>query len=194
MGLRPAEAIGRWIVGPPLDEILARAIGSREPDVLSRARQLFKETYDGGACRLALAYEGVDAMLHDVLAGGGRLVLATNKRLQPTAMILECRGWKDLFSAVETVDSRAGVARGKPEILADILREAANRSGSFYLGDTPADASAAVQVGIPFLYAAWGGGVDRVEGAAVHAQHPAAVAQIVFSGGGRSPVPDGEQP
>jgi len=186
MGLRPAEALGRWIVGPPLDDILTRTIGGREPQVLSRVRDLFKQSYDGGACRLAQAYEGVDAMLHDVLAAGGRLALATNKRRDPTTMILESCGWQDVFWVVETVDSQLGSYRAKSDMLVDILRrKRGGRSECFYLGDTPADASAARQVGIRFLHAAWGGGMDRVDGAVVNALDPATVSRFIRSGGGR---------
>lgn len=180
VGIPMAEPPGRWIVGPPLDELLHRAATGGDAATLARARQVFVDVYDRDTCKRATPFEGVNEMLKDLLAQGVRLGLATNKRLAPTTEILTSRDWHSIFTVVEAVDSRPGHPRRKADMLGDILRGHAVRpAAAYYLGDTEADAVAAQEAGIPFILAAWGVASPVGAGEAFVAHSPDAVSRYV---------------
>ena len=171
-----AEPLDRWIVGPPLDELLRRAVGLTNPTTLAKARQVFVEFYDHAACKQSEPFCGVKDMLDNLMDRGVKLGLATNKRVKPTNAILKANGWQSIFIDVQAVDSKAGHARTKSEMLEDILRRNASAaSSSFYLGDTLADAVAAEEVSVPFVLAAWGATPLSKAGASFVAASPGAV-------------------
>lgn len=181
VGIPMAEPPGRWIVGPPLDELLHRAAAGGDATTLARARQVFVDVYDRDTCKQATPFEGVDKMLEDLLAKGVRLGLATNKRLAPTTEILKSRGWLSIFAVVEAVDSRLGRPRRKADMLGDILRgRAVMPSSAYYLGDTEADSLAAQEARVPFILAGWGPVWPVGVGEAFVARSPDAVSRYVI--------------
>lgn len=187
VGGSAAEPLDRWIVGPPLDELLHRTIGHMDPTTIAKARQVFVEVYDHDACKQAEPFRGVQQMLEHLLAAGARLGLATNKRSIPTNAILDARGWRSMFMDVETVDSPPGYPRKKSDMLREIMRrDAATRSSPYYLGDTAADAVAAQEASVPFILAEWGAVLSTEPTAGFVASSPAAVLQYL-TGAARTP-------
>jgi phosphoglycolate phosphatase len=140
-----------------LDELLRRVTGLGAGKALDHLRRLFIEAYDGGACRLTVPFVCVEEMLQSLRAQGVELALATNKRRNPTDLILKALGWQDWFAVVETVDSRPPYSRSKARILRDIL-DASSPAAAAYLGDTAADVTAAREVSLPCIFAGWGYG------------------------------------
>lgn len=156
VGVAPVVPITRSLVGPPLDELLRTVAGAVDDAVLDRLRERFVASYDGGACRLAVPFAGVAEMLATVRSRGHTLALATNKRLAPTREILDSLSWRQLFVAIETVDSRPGTKRDKTAMLVDIRRESPGAAAVVYLGDTAEDVRAAAEAGMPCILATWG--------------------------------------
>ena len=154
VGVTPRQPLDRSIVGPPLDELLRWVTGCGEAEVIGHLRATFIEAYDNGASRLTIPFPGVVDMLHALVKSGVELALATNKRQKPTKLILEALGWRDLFHAVETVDSRPSATRSKSRMLLDIL-DLSSPAVSAYIGDTNADVDAAQAAGLPCLLAGW---------------------------------------
>lgn len=181
-GIEPREPLDDALVGPPLDELLRRVTGLSEGEVLDRLRDGFMEAYDGYACRLTVPFAGVEEMLESMLARGAGLALATNKRQNPTALILEALGWQNRFCVVETVDSRQPSPRSKAQMLRDIL-DVSSPAVAAYLGDTAADVEAAQAASVPCIVAGWGYGGYSLEQMATVVRRPddvmAAFAEVV---------------
>lgn len=181
VGMKPLVPIDRSIIGPPLDELLAAVVGPTDSRMLGTLRSRFIDFYDGGACTRATPYPGVAEMLHTLASNGHSLALATNKRLVPTLQILRTLGWQTLFQAVESLDSRNGDSRSKPQMLADIVKENGGRFGAVcYLGDTEADMHAAQSADISFILAAWGYGSPSGMAIASVASSPEAVPELLL--------------
>ena len=176
VGIEPMVPLDRSLVGPPLDELLIKVAGPVDPKTLTRLRQAFVETYDGEACCLSRAFDGIPGMLETVAEHGHEIALATNKRLVPTLKILQHLRWQELFCTIETADSQPGRLRSKSEMLADIRRSSSSDIRSFfYLGDTAADSLAAREVGMQCILAEWGYGVASGISADFKASAPGAV-------------------
>jgi phosphoglycolate phosphatase len=171
VGIEPLRPLDGTLVGPPLDELLQNVTGLPAGKALDRLRGTFTDVYDGGVCRLAIPFTGVEQMLHAVIARGYGLALATNKRHVPTVSILENLGWQRLFGVVETVDSRPSYYRSKTRMLHDIL-DASSPAAAAYLGDTTADVTAAREASLPFILAGWGYGGHVPEWTSTIVRHP----------------------
>lgn len=183
VGSTMAEPLDRWIVGPPLDDLLRRAMGNAIPTMLAKAREVFVDTYDRDACKRAEPFPGVHEMLEQLRIRGVELGLATNKRLRPTTAILESRGWQAMFTAVDAIDSKPGPTRTKTHMLKDMLfRRAASLNSAVYIGDTEADLLAARNADITFIHAAWDGPKPIGTEAAAVALSPGDVLRFVSDG------------
>ena len=172
--------IGHWVVGPTLDEILLQVVGHNDRNAIADLRASFEAEYDIGACMLSTPFQGVAKMLADVSYAGHTLVLATNKRLAPTATILNTLGWMHYFQSVETPDSQPGPLRKKTQMLTAIRSAApAVDAPVVYLGDTIADVAHAAEAGVSFILALWGCEPISMPPRTRVARHPCEVTSIL---------------
>ncbi|MGQ0521321.1 MAG: HAD family hydrolase [Actinomycetota bacterium] len=108
------------------------------------------------------AFPGAGALLEDVAARGGRVVLATSSREEDVEALVATLGGTD---AVDAVTSGGDVDEAKPE--PDVLVVAMEKGGvdrdrAVLLGDSVWDVEAAGRAGIPCA-AVLTGGVSRAE-------------------------------
>ena len=161
-GVVPVRAIEADIVGPPINETLRLLVGSAAPAVIEKLSEAFKRSYDTGGLLETLAYPGVDAMLAGLRAAGGRLHIATNKRIHPTRLILEHLGWGDCFDTVYALDLFSPRLPDKAAMIGRLLADHGIDAGAaVYVGDRFEDGEAAEANGLPFIAATWGYGSPR---------------------------------
>jgi phosphoglycolate phosphatase len=160
-GLHPCIELTRELVGPPLSALIATALGSIDPGLLTELEEAFRREYDQRGYRASRPYPGIGAALHELSAAGLQLHVVTNKRLRPTRRILRALGWCGSFTTVNALDSYGG-ATSKTDVVARLLeRIGVPGSSATLVGDTENDAAAARGNGVAFAWASWGYGLDR---------------------------------
>lgn len=177
-GMAPQVALDSRLIGPPLMLTLQRLTGVEDSKRLVPVADSFRTWYDSEGFRETRIYDGVEALLRDLVAAGNRLSLATNKRLKPTLALLDHLAWMPLFRTVYALDKVSPAYVNKAAMLAALLRdEAMDAGGACYVGDTVADAEAAAAVGLRFLAASWGYG-DFTDTAYTRLTHPGQLSSL----------------
>ena len=147
------------MVGEGAPVLVARAVqrsGLAVPvdDALSR----FLSIYDRRLMNHTRAYPGMIETLGIVLRRGPLAVL-TNKPLGPSIGLLEALGMRGYFSRVIGGDSEYGRKPDPAGLLS--LQALAAGDQLVMIGDSPADWKAAVQAGVPFVFAKYGFGASK---------------------------------
>jgi phosphoglycolate phosphatase len=160
-GLRPRIELTRELIGPPLPALIATAIGSIDPGLVTELEEAFRREYDQRGCLASRPYPGIGAAVHELSAAGLPLHIVTNKRLRPTRRILRALGWCGSFITVNTLDSCVGAAN-KTDVVARLLeRIGVPGVSATMVGDSEDDATAARGNGVAFAWASWGYGLER---------------------------------
>ncbi|MFT3759666.1 HAD family hydrolase [Thauera sp.] len=183
-GRTPARTIDASIVGPPLTETLQMLADSTDPALISPLADGFKASYDTTGYLQTAAYAGVGGMLARLAAGGGRLAIATNKRLHPTRLILQHLGWAHHFDAVYALDMFEPRLPDKAAMIARLLADLGIPHGeAVYVGDRAEDGESADANRLPFIAATWGYGSLQAGDMAEHwraAASPATLADMLL--------------
>ena len=161
-GIANKDLIEDIKIGPPLDQIIKNVCPESSSNSIRQVKDLFVKTYDEMYCTDCSLYEDAGEVLHQ-LSEKRDLHLVTNKRSKPTEKILEHFGISHLFSSVTACDSQGGTFIPKSESLNHMIKcLRIDRRNCYYLGDTEGDATACLESGIDFLFAAWGYGGDEI--------------------------------
>ncbi len=156
-GVTPVVALESGLVGPTLAETLALLTGSSDEILLAQLAQAFKTHYDATCALLTPAFEGIPALLKNLLGHGIRLFIATNKRALPTQQILIHLGWESCFEGVYALDSFTPAKSDKSALIQHILQaHHLPCASTLYVGDRVEDGVAAEANQLPFYFAAWG--------------------------------------
>lgn len=163
-GIEPRVSLTPALIGPPLQRLVALAIGSDDPAAIAPIARAFSTEYDSRGYRAAAPYPGIDALLREAARAGRRLHIVTNKRRAPTVKILDLLDWAPLFESVNTLDSTPA-ARTKADVVTSLLAARAMPAPTTVLvGDTEDDALAAERNGLAFGWATWGYGREPLAG------------------------------
>jgi phosphoglycolate phosphatase len=155
--IEPVRPLTEALIGPPLRETLRQLSGVEDGRRLEAMIEAFKRHYDGGGYKASRVFPGVDNMLRELSTSGLSLHIATNKRSNPTRLILEYLGWAELFSRVYTSDYRTPPFSSKSEMLSVLVdSEGLSPERAVYVGDRSDDKKAAVDNGLIFIAATWG--------------------------------------
>ena len=170
-----ADAIGEMLESYgspalPLDTVVTM-VGEGAPVLVSRAVQRsglavpvddalarFLSMYDRRLMNHTRPYPGMIETLGIVLRRGPLAVL-TNKPLGPSIGLLEAFGMRGYFSRVIGGDSEYGRKPDPAGLLS--LQALAPGEQLVMIGDSPADWKAAVQAGVPFVFAKYGFGASK---------------------------------
>ena len=158
VGLPQPKINLRSLLGPPIRTILSRAVATDDPALMDQLEQAFRTSYDTEGWRKTSCFDGAQATLGMMKAGGHRLFVVSNKPRHISLKILEREGLLPLFERIYTRDSRT-LARTKQEMLHEFLSEyGVSSSDCLMVGDTMEDATAASAAGIGFVYMTHGYG------------------------------------
>jgi phosphoglycolate phosphatase len=134
---------------------------------------------DISAARLTRPFEGIEAVLAGLVAGGWRLAVCTNKPVEPARGLLASLGLLPHFAAVGGGDSFP-VRKPDPAHLLGTIRLAGGTPGdAIMIGDHRNDVNAARGAGIPCIFAGWGYGPAEMAGGAPVAATPAALPALL---------------
>ncbi len=156
-GMEPVQPLTGELIGPPLQQTLAKISGSQDPALLNVLTSAFKAHYDSRGYLNTPAFDGVDAMLKRLTQQSIPLYIATNKRATPTALIIDLLGWRDYFQGVFALDSITPAAPNKGHLLRHIISSLQlNVQNTLYVGDRSDDRRAAQEAGLAYFHANWG--------------------------------------
>jgi phosphoglycolate phosphatase len=134
----------------------AFAARGREPD--DQAIAAFSTDYGRHAADASRPYPGVPALLRDLVAGGWRLAVCTNKPEAAARSLLDSLGLAPLIAAVGGGDSFP-VRKPDPAHLIATLRLAGGRPDrAVMVGDHANDVKAAHGAGVKAVFVTWGYG------------------------------------
>lgn len=155
-------------VGPPIREVLARALDERDATRLDALVARFRTAYDTQGWRLSMCYPGVATLLTTLRAAGLCCYVVTNKPRAATALILDALGLRASFEDVispDVCEPRLPTKAGAVALL--LARHGLRAEECWLIGDSHDDRAAAEAHGLRFVAAGYGyGGAtggDRLE-------------------------------
>ncbi|AWW45653.1 haloacid dehalogenase [Polynucleobacter paneuropaeus] len=155
--IEPLYQLNSDLIGPPLSQTLSRLTGINESEALSKLVEEFKNHYDVSGYKSTIPFLGVGELLKECVRSGFRLHIATNKRLVPTALILNHLGWRQYFKSVYALDSSSPAFDNKTIMLSALLdAENIDRNYGVYVGDRVEDKDSAIFCDLHFFAAKWG--------------------------------------
>ena len=158
VGLPEPKINLRSLLGPPIRTILSRAVANDDLALMDQLEQAFRSSYDTEGWRKTSCFDGAQATLGMMKAGGHRLFVVSNKPRHISLKILEREGLLPLFEGIYTRDSRTPACT-KQKMLREFLCEyGASSADCLMVGDTMEDATAAAAAGIGFIYMTHGYG------------------------------------
>lgn len=150
------------LIGPPLEESLARMLARLGDDRVTEAALAYREHYGTAGYLETTAYPGLAAALDRLLALGTRLYIATSKRTVFAERILQHLGLIDRFAGVYGSEPGGALDR-KADLVADVLqRHGLSADRCLMVGDRRQDAEGARANGVGIVGVLWGYG-DRAE-------------------------------
>jgi phosphoglycolate phosphatase len=149
----------RSFIGPPIRQMLERALRWSDPTRLDALEVAFRRHYDGGGWRDSPPYPDVANTLHRLHTNGATLFVLTNKPPIPAARIIEHLGWTPLFESIVSPQSSQPPFPNKAAAALDLRdRHRLPATTTLLVGDSADDQEAAHAAGFAFAAARWGYG------------------------------------
>lgn len=153
------DAVGK-MVGGGIPKLVERALKARnvsfDDDKLHQLAARFRDIYGPRAAKLSRPFPGVVDFLESLKAADIALGVVTNKVEDISRSMLEELDLARFFGVViggDTLPTR----KPDPETVLEALRQLkADRSRAVMIGDSPADASAARNAGVPVVLVSFG--------------------------------------
>ena len=147
----------RRLLGPPIRDILARALPQFDADMLDQCVAQFRVRYDGGDWQLAKVFRGVRLTLATLRRNGMPAFIVTSKPALPTGKLLEYFRLPHYFTDILSCDPAVPALREKAGLVDSLLRKYhIDALEALLVGDTPADAAAAASCGVRFAAVTFG--------------------------------------
>ena len=153
--------------GPTLDQVVYMLFDDATPQLVDAVKAQFRTCYDAGGFPATHPYPWVPAWLADLKRQNCSIYVATNKRWNPTHILMEKLGWDSLFDGYYTFDMFAGRSLTKAELLAEVMRERGiDPTDAVMVGDTKGDVASGTAAGMYTIGCTWGYGTrEELEGA-----------------------------
>ena len=147
------------LIGPPIGEIFKAVTGINRTDTLDRLINRYKLYYDEMFSMQSRYFEGMSESLLNLRNANFRFHIATNKRVNPTQVILKHVLMDFTFDSVFALDSRTPSFKSKSEMIRKQMASiGVDRNEIVFIGDSDSDEAAAIENGILFFHAGWGYG------------------------------------
>lgn len=160
-GLPPVPlATARNMIGAGARKLIERGLEAEgrlvTPDDIARLTVDFIDYYAAHIADASRPFEGLDAALDQLAAGGCRFAVCTNKLEWLSKRLLDALGMTHRFAAICGADT-FGVAKPDPAILRQtILQAGGDLASSIMVGDAGTDVGAARRAGIPVIGVSFG--------------------------------------
>ena len=152
--------------GPTLDQVVYMLFDDATPELVDAVKAQFRTCYDASGFPATRPYPWVPAWLADLKRHGCRIYVATNKRWNPTRLLMAKFGWDALFDGYYSFDMFAHPLT-KAELLAEVMRQRGIvPADAVMVGDTKGDVTSGAAAGMYTIGCTWGYGTRaELEGA-----------------------------
>ena len=153
--------------GPTLDQVVYMLFDDATPELVDAVKAQFRTCYDAGGFPATRPYPWVPAWIADLKRLGCHVYVATNKRWNPTCILMAKLGWDALFDGYYSFDMFPGRALSKAELLAEAMRQRGiDPADAVMVGDTKGDVTSGAAAGMYTIGCTWGYGTrEELEGA-----------------------------
>ena len=153
--------------GPTLDQVVYMLFDDATPALVDAVKAQFRTCYDASGFPATRPYPWVPTWLADLKRQGCRIYVATNKRWNPTRLLMAKFGWDVLFDGYYSFDMFPGRALTKAELLTEVMRQRGLApADAVMVGDTKGDVAAGAAAGMYTIGCTWGYGTRaEMEGA-----------------------------
>lgn len=150
----------RRFIGPPLFEGMGELVGTDNPDRVAQAVAAYRERYNTRGYLQNRPYEGIHAVLEQLLRHFDRLVLVTSKPTPIARQIVEHFELAPFLAAVHG-SGDAGEMADKRVLIEHVLQtEHLSARDAVMVGDRKHDMIGAVHNRVPGVGALWGYGSE----------------------------------
>ena len=153
--------------GPTLDQVVYMLFDDATPALVDAVKAQFRTCYDARGFPATRPYPWVSGWLDDLKRQGCCIYVATNKRWNPTRLLMAKFGWNELFDGYYSFDMFPGRALTKAELLTEVMRQRGiSPIDAVMVGDTKGDVTAGAAAGMYTIGCTWGYGTRaELEGA-----------------------------
>jgi len=172
--------------GPTLDQVVYMLFDDATPSLVDAVKAQFRTCYDAGGFPATRPYPWVPGWIADLKRQGCHVYVATNKRWNPTRLLMAKLGWDELFDGYYSFDMFVDPARSprrgdptkadamvpqralsKAELLAEVMRQRGiDPADAVMVGDTKGDVTSGAAAGMYTIGCTWGYGTrEELEGA-----------------------------
>ena len=175
----PDESQQRRYLGPPLHHSFT-TFHEMDDETASKAVAIYREYYDSTGAYQNEVYEGIEALLRDLVAAGKRLAVATSKVEYAAITILRHFNLDHYFDVITGADASGELRGTKGRVIAHALNELRMCDGTsvVMIGDREHDVHGAIENGIPCIGAGWGYGEPGELETAGAIANPQSVAEL----------------
>ena len=125
------------LIGPPLNEVLFAVNGETDSTVIKEFLDAFRLHYDNEGFKKSQLFENVSEVLKSLLSNKLELYIATNKRKNPTNLILEHLNLNQYFKGIYCPDSFEILFKNKTRLVENlIISHSLIKSETLFVGDT----------------------------------------------------------
>lgn len=151
----------RPLIGPPIREMLARALPELGPNELDALSAAFRRQYDTEGWRMSRLFPGTADVLHALSLTGIIQIVVTNKPRRASRVILEEFRLLKWITGLVARDGRIPHYSSKGDMIRFALEEwSIGADNVVMVGDTSEDGFAAAEAGIRFAWVAYGYGKE----------------------------------
>ena len=153
--------------GPTLDQVVYMLFDDATPALVDAVKAQFRTCYDASGFPATHPYPWVSGWLADLKRQGCCIYVATNKRWNPTRLLMAKLGWDTLFDGYYSFDMFPGRALSKAELLTEAMQQRGIApADAVMVGDTKGDVTAGAAAGMYTIGCTWGYGTRaELEGA-----------------------------
>ena len=165
--------------GPTLDQVVYMLFDDATPALVDAVKAQFRTCYDASGFPATRPYPWVPAWLADLKRQNCCIYVATNKRWNPTRILMEKLGWDTLFDGYYTFDMFVDSGRlagtlalpqralTKAELLTEVMHQRGiDPADAVMVGDTKGDVTSGAAAGMYTIGCTWGYGTrEELEGA-----------------------------
>ena len=167
--------------GPTLDQVVYMLFDDATPELVNAVKAQFRTCYDASGFPATRPYPWVPGWIADLKRQGCHVYVATNKRWNPTRLLMQKLGWDVLFDGYYSFDMFVDPARSprrgdptklrralsKAELLTEVMRlRGIDPADAVMVGDTKGDVTSGAAAGMYTIGCTWGYGTrEELEGA-----------------------------
>ena len=144
--------------GPTLDQVVYMLFDDATPELVNAVKAQFRTCYDASGFPATRPYPWVPGWIADLKRQGCHVYVATNKRWNPTRLLLAKLGWDELFDGYYSFDM-FGSPLSKAELLREVMRQRGiDPADAVMVGDTKGDVTSGAAADMYTIGCTWGYG------------------------------------